>query len=109
MSWCVLMRLKFVDRLTEFGETPTSRLTLEEFMNIDLEEEQDPPSYRAARKKHKLQVLEDQSKVEHVTEEVGKMQKMIEKALHKQRKLRGTYAKDFLLGSNSDSGRSTFL
>ena len=39
-------------RLNEFGETPTSQLTLDEFMNIDLDamtEEQDPPSFKEAR------------------------------------------------------------
>lgn len=39
------------NRLVEFGETPSSSLTLDEFMNVDLEEEQDPPSYKAARAK----------------------------------------------------------
>jgi transcription factor IIIB subunit 2 len=38
-------------RLIEFGETPSSSLTLDEFMTVDLEEEQDPPSFKAARKK----------------------------------------------------------
>lgn len=38
-------------RLMEFGETPSSLLSLDEFMTVDLEEEQDPPSFRAARKK----------------------------------------------------------
>ena len=36
-------------RLNEFGETPASQLTLDEFMNIDLDamtEEQDPPSFK---------------------------------------------------------------
>lgn len=37
----------------EFGETPSSALTLEEFMTVDLEEEQDPPAFRAARKRDK--------------------------------------------------------
>lgn len=40
-------------RLIEFGDTPSSALTLEEFMAVDLEEEQDPPSFKAARKKDK--------------------------------------------------------
>lgn len=43
-------------RLNEFGETPASQLTLDEFMNVDLDamtEEQDPPSFKAARKKDK--------------------------------------------------------
>lgn len=40
-------------RLVEFGDTPTSALTLEEFMTVDLEEEQDPPSFKAARRKDK--------------------------------------------------------
>lgn len=37
--------------MVEFGETPSSSLTLDEFMNVDLEEEQDPPSYKTARVK----------------------------------------------------------
>lgn len=37
----------------EFGDTPSSALTLEEFMTVDLEEEQDPPAFRAARKRDK--------------------------------------------------------
>jgi hypothetical protein len=41
----------YVNRLIEFGETPSSSLTLDEFMTVDLEEEQDPPSFKAARKK----------------------------------------------------------
>lgn len=40
-------------RLLEFGDTPSSALTLEEFMTVDLEEEQDPPAFRAARKRDK--------------------------------------------------------
>ncbi|CAO1424732.1 unnamed protein product [Diamesa serratosioi] len=40
-------------RLLEFGETPSSNLTVDEFMAIDLEAEQDPPAFRAARKKDK--------------------------------------------------------
>jgi transcription factor IIIB subunit 2 len=40
-------------RLLEFGETPSSALTIDEFMTIDLEAEQDPPAFKAARKKDK--------------------------------------------------------
>lgn len=40
-------------RLLEFGETPSSALTLDEFMTVDLEEEQDPPAFKAARKRDK--------------------------------------------------------
>jgi transcription factor IIIB subunit 2 len=47
-------------RLNEFGETPTSLLTLDEFMNVDLDamtEEQDPPSFKAARKRDKERLV----------------------------------------------------
>lgn len=37
----------------EFGDTPSSALTLDEFMTVDLEEEQDPPAFKTARKKDK--------------------------------------------------------
>lgn len=38
-------------RLSEFADTPSSALTLEEFMAVDLEAEQDPPAFKVARKK----------------------------------------------------------
>lgn len=52
-------------RLLEFGETPSSSLTLDEFMNIDLEAEQDPPAFKAARKKDKerLSKITDESEL----------------------------------------------
>lgn len=40
-------------RLLEFGETPSSALTIDEFMTIDLEAESDPPAFKMARKKDK--------------------------------------------------------
>lgn len=42
-------------RLTEFEETPTSSLTIDEFMRVDLEKECDPPSFVAGQKKVKMQ------------------------------------------------------
>lgn len=48
-------------RLIEFGDTPSSMLTLDEFMAVDLEAEQDPPAFKAARKrdKERLQKLQE--------------------------------------------------
>lgn len=48
-------------RLLEFGETPSSALTLDEFMTVDLEAEQDPPAFKLARKrdKERLQKLNE--------------------------------------------------
>jgi transcription factor IIIB subunit 2 len=51
-------------RLIEFGETPSSSLTLDEFMTVDLEEDQDPPSFKAARKK-------DRERLQKVSCELG--------------------------------------
>lgn len=79
-------------RLTEFGETPSSKLTLDEFMTIDLEEEQDPPCFKAARKKQK-QILEEQGRLEKVSEEISQLQKKIEAELEdRRRKVRGRFA-----------------
>ncbi|KAK8785662.1 hypothetical protein V5799_007965, partial [Amblyomma americanum] len=84
-------------RLTEFGDTPSGKLTLDEFMTIDLEEEQDPPCFKAARKKQK-QLLDEQGRIEKVTEEISQLQKKIEAELEdRRRKVRGrfaSYAKD---------------
>ena len=40
-------------RLGEFNDTPSSRLTIDEFLKIDLEQEHDPPSFMEAKKKSK--------------------------------------------------------
>jgi hypothetical protein len=37
--------------MIEFGETPSSLLSFEDFMAVDLEEEQDPPAYKDARRR----------------------------------------------------------
>ncbi|KTF72880.1 hypothetical protein cypCar_00036098 [Cyprinus carpio] len=47
-------------RLTEFEDTPTSALTINEFMRVDLEKECDPPSFVAGQKKLKMQQLEQE-------------------------------------------------
>lgn len=76
-------------RLNEFGETPASQLTLEEFMNIDLDamtEEQDPPSFKAARKRdrERLTQLEEE---EDLDKELSDLQVQIEKEME-DRKVR---------------------
>ena len=45
-------------RLGDFQDTPSSQLTIDEFQKIDLEEEQDPPSFTQARKRAKQQMEE---------------------------------------------------
>lgn len=42
-------------RLTEFEDTPTSQLTIDEFMKVDLEQECDPPSFTASQHRAKMQ------------------------------------------------------
>lgn len=74
-------------RLSEFGDTPTSRLTLDEFMSVDLEGEEDPPCFKAARKK-KLQELNSKIASEEVTTQVSSLQQQIEEELEKTRKSR---------------------
>ncbi|XP_003399823.1 transcription factor IIIB 90 kDa subunit isoform X1 [Bombus terrestris] len=67
-------------RLIEFGDTPSSALTLEEFMTVDLEEEQDPPAFKAARKKdrERLQRL-------NIDTEINELQAEIDKQLEEHR------------------------
>jgi hypothetical protein len=83
-------------RLNEFGETPASQLSLEEFMNIDLDamtEEQDPPSFKAARKKdrERLVLLETESDFE---DEISVLETEIEQQLIERRaKMKGPHAK----------------
>jgi len=45
----------FCIRLVEFEDTPTSQLTIEEFMKVDLDQECDPPCFTAGLMKKKTQ------------------------------------------------------
>lgn len=72
-------------RLNEFSDTPTSKLTLEEFMTVDLEGEEDPPCYKMANKKVKS-IVEDKEQLEQVENEVAKIQQQIEEKLESIRK-----------------------
>ena len=66
-------------RLGDFRDTPSSQLTIDEFQTIDLEEEQDPPSFTQARKRAKQQ-LEELNKPE-IASELERFQNSIEKIL----------------------------
>ncbi|XP_031570218.1 transcription factor IIIB 90 kDa subunit-like [Actinia tenebrosa] len=66
-------------RLGEFKDTPSSQLTIDEFQKIDLEEEQDPPSFTHARKKAKQQA-EDLNNPEF-TNQIEKFQEEIDNML----------------------------
>ncbi|XP_062536149.1 transcription factor IIIB 90 kDa subunit [Armigeres subalbatus] len=80
-------------RLVEFGETPSSALTLDEFMSVDLEAEQDPPAFKAARKKDKerLQKLEESStEFNQLQAEIdAALEKDLSKSRSRKRKLKG--------------------
>ncbi|XP_017293758.1 BRF1 RNA polymerase III transcription initiation factor subunit b isoform X2 [Kryptolebias marmoratus] len=82
-------------RLTEFEDTPTSQLTIDEFMKVDLEQECDPPSFTAGQHKAKMQQLEQElaRKLDEVEGEISCFKDEIETELEKSRpKLRGVYA-----------------
>ncbi|KAJ0173749.1 hypothetical protein K1T71_010898 [Dendrolimus kikuchii] len=74
-------------RLLEFGDTPSSALTVDEFMTVDLEEEQDPPAFKAARKrdKERLQKLMEEEDGES---ELSFLQKEIDAQLDRDLKRR---------------------
>ncbi|TRY95574.1 hypothetical protein DNTS_001647 [Danionella cerebrum] len=83
-------------RLTEFEETPTSSLTIDEFMRVDLEKECDPPSFVAGLKKIKMQELEQElaKKLEEYEGEIDSYRSEIEAQLaaSNRARLRGIYA-----------------
>ncbi|KAM8876956.1 transcription factor IIIB 90 kDa subunit-like [Synchiropus picturatus] len=79
-------------RLTEFEDTPTSQLTVDEFMKVDLEQECDPPSFTAGQQKAKFQQLELEL-ARTLEGEISVYQEEIESELEKCRpKLPGIYA-----------------
>ncbi|KAM9294122.1 LOW QUALITY PROTEIN: transcription factor IIIB 90 kDa subunit [Gastrophryne carolinensis] len=82
-------------RLTEFEETPTSQLTIEEFMKVDLDVECDPPSFTAGKRKVRIQQLEEElsKKLDEVEGEISTYQDEIENELETSRpKPRGMFA-----------------
>uniref|UniRef100_A0A3B4TLQ2 B-related factor 1 n=1 Tax=Seriola dumerili TaxID=41447 RepID=A0A3B4TLQ2_SERDU len=82
-------------RLIEFEDTPTSQLTIEEFMKIDLDQECDPPCFTAGLQKKKIEQLETElkKKMDDVEDEIHGYQDEIDAELHSSRpKLRGVYA-----------------
>ncbi|XP_021256603.1 transcription factor IIIB 90 kDa subunit isoform X1 [Numida meleagris] len=98
-------------RLTEFEYTPTSQLTIDEFMRIDLEEECDPPSFTAGQKKLKIQELEKllSKKLEAYEGEISDYQGIIETELENSRpKAKGVFANLSKSDSIEDNTLSIF-
>ncbi|XP_034498974.1 transcription factor IIIB 90 kDa subunit isoform X1 [Ailuropoda melanoleuca] len=96
-------------RLTEFEDTPTSQLTVDEFMKIDLEGECDPPSYTAGQRKVRMKQLEQvlSKKLEDVEGEICSYQDAIEIELENSRpKAKGALANLTRDGSVEDSTSS---
>ncbi|UXI21333.1 hypothetical protein NH340_JMT07276 [Sarcoptes scabiei] len=85
-------------RINEFIETPSSQLTYKEFMEQDLDVEEDPPSYKLSN------TLKDA--VEANLEKAGRYQEIIEEHLKDSRaKLRNVYSKflrDILTATDDD-------
>ncbi|CAL8283414.1 unnamed protein product [Lota lota] len=82
-------------RLTEFEDTPTSHLTVEEFMKVDLAQECDPPSFSAGKTKKKMAELEMEleKKMADMEGEIQSYHDEIETELESCRpKLKGVYA-----------------
>uniref|UniRef100_A0A8C2DPL3 Uncharacterized protein n=1 Tax=Cyprinus carpio TaxID=7962 RepID=A0A8C2DPL3_CYPCA len=80
--------------LTEFEDTPTSALTINEFMRVDLEKECDPPSFVAGQKKLKMQQVHSYGGYMNVESEINSYRDEIETqlAVSSRTKLRGIYA-----------------
>ncbi|XP_004474980.2 transcription factor IIIB 90 kDa subunit isoform X1 [Dasypus novemcinctus] len=98
-------------RLTEFEDTPTSQLTIDEFMKIDLEEECDPPSYTAGQRKLRMKQLEQvlSKKLEEVEGEISSYQDAIEVELESSRpKAKGTFA-NLAKDGPAEDGTSSLL
>ncbi|MCJ8731039.1 hypothetical protein PDJAM_G00191240 [Pangasius djambal] len=82
-------------RLSEFEDTPTSELTIDEFMRVDLDQECDPPSFKDGQRKLRLQKIEEElaKKIDDVQGEISGYQDEIEMELESNRpKSRGIFA-----------------
>ncbi|XP_012344124.1 LOW QUALITY PROTEIN: transcription factor IIIB 90 kDa subunit [Apis florea] len=88
-------------RLIEFGDTPSSALTLEEFMTVDLEEEQDPPAFKIARKKDRERL----QRLENIDTEINELQAEIDKQLEDHRLGKTRKRKDAAIIEKEDTDR----
>uniref|UniRef100_A0AAV2JFN3 Cyclin-like domain-containing protein n=1 Tax=Knipowitschia caucasica TaxID=637954 RepID=A0AAV2JFN3_KNICA len=83
-------------RLNEFEDTPTSSMTIEEFMREDLDQECDPPCFTAGlrkKKNHGLEVELKKQLEDDVQDEIHEFEDEIDAELENSRpKLRGIYA-----------------
>ncbi|XP_062413257.1 transcription factor IIIB 90 kDa subunit-like [Pungitius pungitius] len=94
-------------RLTEFDATPSSQLTVDEFMKMDLDEECDPPCFTSGLKKMKFNQLEIELKksMTDVEEEILGYQDEIDAEIESCRpKLRGVYAAYAREDAHKDDG-----
>ena len=103
-------------RLNEFGETPVSQLSLDEFINVDLDamtEEQDPPSFKAARKRDKERLI--QLEIEgDIDTEIGELEAKIADELDKMRekvmgKKYSKYARETSKNSQEQDVQDAFI
>ncbi|CAG9538811.1 unnamed protein product [Cercopithifilaria johnstoni] len=95
-------------RLDEFGQTPSSTLTIDEFTSVDLEHCEDPPAFRESRRKaREMQLQKEEEALRKIELEMPPMEVEVERALEKRRKerfKRTQYARMMSgsLGSESD-------
>ncbi|ESN96004.1 hypothetical protein HELRODRAFT_193467 [Helobdella robusta] len=88
-------------RLLEFEKTPSSKLTVEEFHTINLEETMDPPCFTEGKKKAKLLELEENGVLPELLEEAEELriqldaaiQEMISRKNIKYRKFKNSFHK----------------
>lgn len=81
-------------RLLEFGETPSSALTLDEFMNVDLEAEHDPPAFKAARRRDKERIQKLTENDVEFTNLQSEIDAQLEKDLKNTKKRKNTPIED---------------
>ncbi|TGZ75801.1 hypothetical protein CRM22_000173 [Opisthorchis felineus] len=65
-------------RLEEFGRTPTSALSIEDFFTVDYEEEQDPPAFTSARKSDESVKELDEASFARISAEINELERRID-------------------------------
>ncbi|KAA0193529.1 hypothetical protein HAZT_HAZT002891 [Hyalella azteca] len=91
-------------RLTEFGSTPSSDLTLDEFMNTDLDQSEDPPAFKAARRREEEQLQKMMAQENDLNNEFTDIQIEIERILSERKKrLRGLFAETATVPETTES------
>uniref|UniRef100_A0A1I8GCL3 B-related factor 1 n=1 Tax=Macrostomum lignano TaxID=282301 RepID=A0A1I8GCL3_9PLAT len=94
-------------RLQEFAKTPSSTLTIEEFLSVDYEGEHDPPAFLEGLKRATTD--RDETDMDRMCKEVGELEALIDREMEKlqERRVRGIVSGLFVVAGTGTAASTS--